>query len=860
MPRSKRLHLPRTTRRVTVITVLALAAALAPPATAGARPAPASAHQHDTGGKGAVGWDTYRHLDRLPELPAGSRTEQFSSFDRTGDNDDGFEGTYSCLRHEAGGCVIAEDTGPGEVGALWFTRDEGDVTKTGRITVELDGRKVLDAPLQDVVEGKLGAPFVSPLVADADQSSGGVYIEVPMPYRESMKITTEHNPLFHHVSYRSFADAEGVTAFDPSDPAEDVVETLRNAGTRDPKPALPGSRTERTDVRLAPGRSATLADTRTPGLLSRLLLDLPQARYVAPRTETDEGRAFGPDASTPNAPRGSSSFKVAVDPGNDGVRLTRRLDPAIGKQTADITVDGEPAGRWGPSKQAGGGMWSEESVELPAALTAGKSEITVKNEFVSSDLDFNEFTYQADSITADDQGRATEHKRTDTVDVGDPDDEKAHGYTITGQTWEGERTGSFPLDEQQKKQLAASQKMLSGLRLRITFDGERTVDAPVGEFFGAGQAVAPVRSLMYGIDAGPGTATRFSSWWPMPFERRATVRLFNGTDTAVDAGRAAVTSAPSGPQAAAVGAGDLGHFRATSNAGHTEDGESWSLLKAQGRGKFMGVTHSMAGRLDRNFLEGDERAYVDGSRSPAVHGTGTEDFYQSGWYFNRDTYTAPWNGNPNHSGPQTGCTDNEDCTGAYRQLIHDAVPFRTSLDYSIEHGPTNDVAGDYSSTAYWYGHPEKSAERTDTLTVGDDASEKAHHYTAEDPGGVETLASHFEGDFRSPQALTATTRATSSPVTFTLAVDPRNDGVELRRTSDQRAGGQRASVSVDGTAVHDWQQPLGNTTRRWLDDSYELPASLTKGKKEITVTIVPAKGEGVPDWSAGAYSAYSVRR
>lgn len=832
-------------RKRLVITALALAAALGLPISAGAQPAPAPASfqgKEVFQDKGPVGWDTYRRLDRLPRLPDGTRTEQFSSFDRTGDNNDGFDGTYSCLRTSAAGCVIAEDTGPGEVGALWFTRDNGDVSKTGRITVELDGRKVLDASLQDVVDGKLGAPFVQPLVGNADQSSGGVYVEVPMPYRESMKITTEHNPLFHHVSYRTFADAEGVATFDPGDPAGDVVETLRAAGSEDPKPPLPGARTRRTDLRIAPGGTATLADTRTPGLLSELRLRLPQAEHVAARTETDEGRAFGGDD-------GASTFTVAVDPGNEGVRLTRRLDAAIGRQTADITVDGRPAGRWGPSKQTGNATWAEESVELPASLTSGKSEITVKNDFVSSDLDFNEFTYWADSLAGG------EAERTDTVDVGDAGDEKAHGYSITGQTWEGERTSSLPLDEEQKKQLAHTQKLLSGLRLRVTFDGERTVDAPLGEFFGSGQAVASVRSLMYGIDA---EASRFTSWWPMPFERRATVQLHNGTDTAVDQGEAAVTSAPSAEQAAAVRAGDLGYFRATSHAGPTKDGESWSLLKAEGQGKFMGVTQSMAGRLDRNHLEGDERAYVDGSRTPAVHGTGTEDFYQSGWYFNRDTYTAPWNGNPTHLGPQTGCAKDQDCTGAYRQLIHDAVPFRTSLDFSIEHGFTNDVAGDYSSTAYWYGLPQPAAEATDTLTVGDTASEKAHGYTSDAPGGVQTLESVFEGDFRNPQALAATTRATGSQVSFTLAVDPRNEGVELRRTSDQRAGGQAAAVSVDGTALHDWRQPLSNTTRRWLDDSYELPASVTAGKSEITVTLTPEGGEGVPDWSAGAYSAYSV--
>src|SRR5690625_4572 len=107
--------------------------------------------------KGLVGWDAYRHLDQLPKLTSGVGTQQFASFDRTGGNDDGFEGTYSCLRQNDAGCVIAEDTGAGEVQSIWFTRDNGDVTATGNIVIELDGEVVLDAPLQDVVDGERGA-------------------------------------------------------------------------------------------------------------------------------------------------------------------------------------------------------------------------------------------------------------------------------------------------------------------------------------------------------------------------------------------------------------------------------------------------------------------------------------------------------------------------------------------------------------------------------------------------------------------------------------------------------------------------------------------------------------------------------
>ena len=215
--------------RIGVVALLAAALGIL-----GLASAQAAAPQHSDSAKGPVGWDVYRHLDRFAELPQGVQTKQFSSFDRVGGNGD----FARCLSTRSdGSCVLAQASGAGEVDSIWETRDGGDVTATGNITVVLDGKTVLHAPFQDVVDGKLGAPFVFPVVANADQSSGGVYIIAPMPYRSSMLVYTDHDPIYYHVTYRTFPDADGVTTFDPTDKATDVIAELQNAGTRDPKPA-----------------------------------------------------------------------------------------------------------------------------------------------------------------------------------------------------------------------------------------------------------------------------------------------------------------------------------------------------------------------------------------------------------------------------------------------------------------------------------------------------------------------------------------------------------------------------------------------------------------------------------------------
>lgn len=497
--------------------VLTLVAALAGPAAAAPLP-PLTA-------KGPVGWDTFRRLDTVPLLRLGVATRQASSYDRRGFNDDGFGGRFSCLRQTASeGCVIAEHAGPGEIGSIWFTRDRGVVTRTGRLRIEIDGRRVVDAPLQSVVNGALGAPFAFPFVANRDQTSGGVYIKVPMPFREGMKVSTQFNPRFHHVTYRTFSDADGVPSFDPADRAGDVLATLRAAGLRDPKPPSPGATTVRETFSVGAGRRVRVAQLDQPGAITALRLRFP---------------------------------------GVSGLR------------------------------------------------------------------------------------RAT---------------------------------------------------LLRALRLEIAFDGRRTVDSPVGEFFGSGVAPASVRALMFSQSASP--SSLLSTWWPMPFARSATVSLVNRSATAIVGAQAQVTHAPEPDLVSALGSGRAGHFRTTSRRGPTATGRDWTVLATGGRGTLVGISHSMRGPPIRRYLEGDERVHVDGRL--ALHGTGTEDFYEGGWYFIRGPFTRPLNGAPTHRVGSPLCPG-ADCTATYRLLLADAISWGSSVRFGFEHGNRNLVRGLYGTTGYWYG-------------------------------------------------------------------------------------------------------------------------------------------------------------
>jgi Protein of unknown function (DUF2961) len=214
-----------------------------------------------------TGWDAYRRLDQLPLYRAGETARLASSYDRWGGNADG--GRFACRRVSGGRCVIAEHTGPGEIDSIWSTRPRaGDVRRTGTIRIELDGRNVLDASLADVAAGRLGAPFAFPAVASARQASGAVWIKVPMAFRERMRITTSRNPGYVRVNYRTFESADGVTTFDPDDPAPDALRALR----REPD-----------DLALPTG---IVSDLERGGVIEELLIDVGARPTAAVLRET----------------------------------------------------------------------------------------------------------------------------------------------------------------------------------------------------------------------------------------------------------------------------------------------------------------------------------------------------------------------------------------------------------------------------------------------------------------------------------------------------------------------------------------------------------------------------------------------
>lgn len=99
---------------------------------------------------------------------------------------------------------------------------------------------------------------------------------------------------------------------------------------------------------------------------------------------------------------GRSSFSVSVRPDNAGVRLRRRSDQIVGRQRANVYVDGEKVTErsWYVADRNPYRRWLEDEYDIPAAYTAGKSDLRIELEYVQDGetRSWNEFYYWVYSI------------------------------------------------------------------------------------------------------------------------------------------------------------------------------------------------------------------------------------------------------------------------------------------------------------------------------------------------------------------------------------------------------------------------------------------------------------------------------
>ena len=225
--------------------------------------------------------------------------------------------------------------------------------------------------------------------------------------------------------------------------------------------------------------------------------------------------------------------------------------------------------------------------------------------------------------------------------------------------------------------------LLRSLVLECTWDdaSRPSVQVPLGDFFCNGLHPRQFASLVMANMDGTHLCRL-----PMPFRRQGRMVIRND-------GLVAATL----DTAAEFEPGDVGDRLYLHAAFHAALGTAspFHVLQTTGQGKYVGCYLTALG-MDGgwNILEGDEFFYRDGAPAPVHHGTGVEDYFNSGWYY-FGLFELPLHGLLEKAAMRTS---------QYRFHLTDPVTFRKDLrmEWEVGGGTGCPANGYMSAAAFWY--------------------------------------------------------------------------------------------------------------------------------------------------------------
>jgi len=389
---------------------------------------------------------------------------------------------------------------------------------------------------------------------------------------------------------------------------------------------------------------------------------------------------------------------------------------------------------------------------------------------------------------------------------------------------------------------------LQQIWIRATWDNHERpdVECPLGAFFGNELGYNRIGLLSHGqTEAG-----MLYQYFPMPYWERAHIELINR-------GAAEVTFAYWEIRYTT----EYNDLYLQEQTGYFRSSAYYPSQAAQGTdsiiGRITGRGHLVAGQVTafsrttgQISCEGDVRVHIDGKLTPQVESDGSESWVNYGWGF-----PTPPEMNP--SSAYDGLPDSP--WSMVRLCSGDVYPFRQELVFGIESGEYNNQYLRHSGILFYYGVDEPGMELTDVLDIGNKASEGIHHYRTSGSRGYYTLCACYEGD-QDHMLITDTGHETEGWSEFVISIHPDNQGVRLRRRSDQMTGRQKARVYVDNVLVQErsWYVADRNPYQRWLDDEYEIPAGYTSGKDHVTIRLEYVQAGETRAWNEFEYKVYSL--
>jgi len=228
------------------------------------------------------------------------------------------------------------------------------------------------------------------------------------------------------------------------------------------------------------------------------------------------------------------------------------------------------------------------------------------------------------------------------------------------------------------------------LLLGIDFDNEKSIETPLGDFFGSAPGINPYENLFFTVSENGWMTSRLL----MPFRKSMDFSLAN-------AGLVPYTVEVN----FLIGDNDFTdrsyHLRAQWGS-LTQD--TWppfdtNFLNTTGEGKLVGSVYNLANTVLIWWGEGDQKIFIDGESFPSTFGTGTEDDYGYAYGYN-GPFTRPYHAQTRVDGPGSGGH-----ISLNRWYVLDAYPYRRSIQFDQEIWHWMPCRPTWSHVVYWYADP-----------------------------------------------------------------------------------------------------------------------------------------------------------
>jgi hypothetical protein len=228
------------------------------------------------------------------------------------------------------------------------------------------------------------------------------------------------------------------------------------------------------------------------------------------------------------------------------------------------------------------------------------------------------------------------------------------------------------------------------LILDVSFDGEKSIETPLGDFFGSAPGINPYENLFFTVD----DTGRMISRLLMPFSQSMNLSLTN-------VGRIPYTVELNLLVGAHTFTDRDYHLRAQWGA---LTRESWphfdeNFLDTTGEGKVVGTVYQISNTVLIWWGEGDQKIFIDGESFPSLFGTGTEDDYGFAYGYN-GPFTRPYHAQTRVDGPASGGH-----ISLNRWYVLDAMPYRTAIRFDEEMWHWMPCRPTWTHVIYWYAEP-----------------------------------------------------------------------------------------------------------------------------------------------------------